>query len=61
MMLRYCIFDGEELTIVSSTESEDGHAHAICFKCDRAYRFITEIHLAKDSSLIFLEKTYNSD
>ena len=40
MLLRNCVYCGEELVIMSSTESEDGHAHAECLDCDKAFRYV---------------------
>ncbi len=54
-MLKYCVFDAELLRVISSSQSADGHAHAICPRCDRAYRFTSEIPLSDYSHLIIIE------
>ena len=50
-MLKYCIFCGKELVIISSNDSDDGHAHAECLDCIKAFRFM-DIPTEKFSLLI---------
>lgn len=56
-LLKNCLFCGERLIIISSTESEDGHAHAECLDCKYKIRYL---NIPSDTiSLLIMEKTPN--
>ena len=56
-LLKNCLFCGKELQIISSINSKDGHAHAECFVCNRAFRYL-DIPTG-DFLLIIAEKSPN--
>ena len=57
VLLKNCLFCGETLIIVSSLESNDGHAHAECIECNYAFRYLDIPTI--EFSLIIAEKLSN--